>query len=288
MRKSAGRFPAIEPPVTHSPTNSPEKTRSRNAVVNAAPSSSAEAAPAQSSRRVMLQVLHALPPMPTHPCAYLPGQVARDRGFAVHRLEPGAWLDLLESGWRRSGMMIYEPACPFCRACRSLRLPVAKFRPNATMRRIARRNADLAVEITPLTISDERAALFKRYVQERHDGMMSGSRREFELFLGMSPVDSCEIEYRLGGRLVAVSTVDRTPRGWSLVYCYFDPDEPRRSLGTFNILKSLELCRKHCPAGDDAHLYLGYWVAGSRTMDYKKNFRPHEAFGPDGRWHPTE
>jgi leucyl-tRNA---protein transferase len=235
-------------------------------------------------RQSMVQVLHTLPESPPHPCAYLPGQVARDRGFAVHRMEAGSWQSMLESGWRRSGMTIYEPACPFCTSCRSLRLPVGDFVPDRSMHRIARVNRDLSIRIAPVTIDDERYDLYRRYLRQRHDGLMTGSRREFELFLGQSPVNTCEIEMRLGEKLVCVGTTDRTGSAWSCVYCYFDPDMPRRSLGTFNILKTIELCAQQCPAGREARLYLGYWVHGSKTMMYKSRFLPHEVLRQDGRW----
>ncbi len=232
----------------------------------------------------MVQVLHTLPESPVHPCAYLPGRSARDRGFAVHHMEPNTWQSMLESGWRRSGMMIYEPACPFCAKCRSIRLPVGAFKPDRTMRRVLRDNDDLTVRLTPITIDDERHDLYRRYLIQRHDGMMTGSRREFELFLGHSPVDTCEIEMRLGEQLLCVGTIDRTPAAWSCVYCYYDPNWPRRSLGTLNILRSLECCARQCPAGTDARLYLGYWVDRSKTMAYKARFRPHEVLSEGGRW----
>lgn len=114
--------------------------------------------------------------------------------------------------------------------------------------------------------------------------MMSGSASEFRRFLGETPVDSCEIEYRVDSRLIAVGTVDRTPGGWSCVYCYYDPDEMARSLGTFNVLMSIELCRDMCPAGDAALVYLGYWVNRSSSMAYKTNFQPYEIMRPDKTW----
>lgn len=238
--------------------------------------------------RPLRQVLHILPVTPAHPCPYMPQRIARDRGFTVEQLSAEAWESLLQSGWRRAGAMIYEPVCPMCRQCIPMRLPVGRLQPNRSQRKCLARNADLTVRLTPTSDTDERAELYQRYITGRHTGMMSGSRREFRQFLGISPVDSLEVEYRAGDRLIAVGTVDRLPGGWSCVYCYYDPEEQRRSLGTFNVLKSVELCRTHCPAGDDAYLYLGYWVPGSETMEYKRRFHPYQILGPDGRWYERQ
>jgi arginyl-tRNA--protein-N-Asp/Glu arginylyltransferase len=35
------------------------------------------------------------------------------------------------------------------------------------------------------------------------------------------------------------------------------------------------------------YLYLGYWVPGSPTMDYKRRFRPFEVLGADGWRRPA-
>lgn len=231
-----------------------------------------------------LQILHTLPSLPGHPCAYLAGRIARDRGFAVSHLNSATWGSLLESGWRRAGAIIYEPACPMCRECIPIRIPIGRFSPSRSQRRARARNADLTVRLTPVAITDERAELYRKYITTRHNGMMSGSRREFEQFVGASPVDTCELECRLGRRLVSVGTIDRTPAAWNCVYCYFDPELSWRSLGTFNVLQAIELCGDHCPAGNEAHIYLGYWIAGSKTMAYKTNFRPHELRTPSGAW----
>jgi len=233
----------------------------------------------------MRQVLHLLPVTPAHACPYIPHRIARDRGFTVEQISSEAWESLLNSGWRRAGAMIYEPVCPLCQQCIPLRLPVGRLTWNRTQRKCVRRNADVEVRITEVQDTDERADLYARYITTRHTGMMSGSRREFRHFLCISPVDTVEVEYRVSGRLLAVGTVDRLPGGWSCVYCYYDPDESRRSLGTLNVLRTAELCREQCPAGDEAFLYLGYWVPGSDTMDYKRRFHPYQVLGRDGHWH---
>ena len=71
----------------------------------------------------------------------------------------------------------------------------------------------------------------------------------------------------------------RTACRWSTAF--FDPAEGRRSLGTFIILDHIIRARK---AGLP-YVYLGYWVAGSPKMDYKRRFQPLEALGAKG-WAP--
>ena len=66
--------------------------------------------------------------------------------------------------------------------------------------------------------------------------------------------------------------------GLSMVYSFYDPAMADRSLGTFMILDHIERARRlGLP-----YLYLGYWVEGSKKMDYKARFRPQERLMPSG------
>ena len=55
------------------------------------------------------------------------------------------------------------------------------------------------------------------------------------------------------------------------VYFYFDPEDSSRSLGTFNILHLINLCREL----NIENLYLGYWIGDVKEMNYKASFSPH-------------
>jgi arginine-tRNA-protein transferase len=63
-----------------------------------------------------------------------------------------------------------------------------------------------------------------------------------------------------------------------MVYSYFDSDHTARSLGTFMILDHIARARSM----GLAYVYLGYWVKGSRKMDYKGRFLPQERLTGDG------
>jgi len=78
-----------------------------------------------------------------------------------------------------------------------------------------------------------------------------------------------------------VSILDILNDGLSAVYTFFDPDLPKRGLGTFAILRQIELARtRGLP-----HLYLGYWIAHHPRMGYKARFHSLQVLGPDG-WAP--
>ena len=64
----------------------------------------------------------------------------------------------------------------------------------------------------------------------------------------------------------------------SAIYCYYDPSDRARSLGTFNLLSLLTGARER----GLPHVYLGYYVAGCRSMEYKRKFRPNEVLRPNG------
>jgi arginine-tRNA-protein transferase len=75
--------------------------------------------------------------------------------------------------------------------------------------------------------------------------------------------------------------VDETPTSLSAVYFYFDPDYERLSPGRVNVLRQIEDAREK----GLAFVYLGFRVAGCRSMEYKAQFRPHQLLlnrpGPD-------
>jgi len=80
------------------------------------------------------------------------------------------------------------------------------------------------------------------------------------------------------GDLIAVALTDVLGDGLSMVYSFFEPDEASRSLGTFMVLDHIARARQL----GLAYVYLGYWVRGSRKMDYKSRFLPQERLTPDG------
>jgi arginine-tRNA-protein transferase len=220
-----------------------------------------------------------------YPCPYLPDRTAVS---AVY--DPDApvgsllYSDLIRHGFRRSGHRLYRPHCPQCSACKSLRIPVADFRPSRSQRRAWRHNADLHTTLRAPEVTAEDFALYSRYQRVRHPGgeMDFDSPEDYGRACLASPVDTVIAEFREdGGRLMAVAITDVLPAGLSAVYTFFDPHEPRRSLGTLAVLWQIEYARRvGLP-----HVYLGYWIRESPQMAYKSRFRPAEAWEGDG-WRP--
>ena len=217
------------------------------------------------------------------PCGYLPDQVSMVDFILSDALDRAAYQKLMNSGFRRSGVVFYRPRCPTCQACRALRVPVAEFRPSRSQRRAWRRNADLELRIGPPGYDAEREALLECY-QSRVHGERCGERL-FDLMetLCTSGVETIEMSYRLDGRLVGVGIVDVCDEGLSSVYFYYDPELRRRSLGVYSVLCEIEECRRR----GLPYWYAGYYVAGSAKMSYKMQYRPCELLNDDGVWRPT-
>ncbi len=221
------------------------------------------------------------------PCPYLPGQ--RERKVFTHIVGKRAREIneiLTQGGFRRSQTIAYRPACEGCRACVSVRVISAEFAPSDNMRRISRLNRDILGRPAPNEPSAEQYALFRRYLDARHSegGMVDMTVLDYAMMVEDSHVETGIIEYRevdetgQEGPLVAVCLTDFLPDGLSMVYSFFDPRLSRRGLGNYMILDHIERAR----ALGLPHVYLGYWVEGSRKMEYKARFRPQERLLPSG------
>jgi arginine-tRNA-protein transferase len=217
-----------------------------------------------------------------YPCSYLPEQQARSQvAIPGDLIDASVYSQLVRAGFRRSGLFTYRPHCDRCRACVPVRVRVAEFTPNRTQRRTWRDYQHLQVELLPLGYNEEHYLLYRTYQQSRHagGGMDEDSREQYRNFILKSNVSSFLAEFRdQDGSLKMVSLIDELDDGLSSVYTFFDPD-PRASLGTFNVLWQMALCRKL----ELPYLYLGYWIGASRKMSYKTRFQPLEGL-QDGTW----
>ncbi|WP_182085728.1 arginyltransferase [Aureimonas sp. ME7] len=220
------------------------------------------------------------------PCPYLDGQFERKVFTHLTGSRAPALLDLLtQGGFRRSQNIAYRPACERCRACISVRILVDEFEPTRSMKRVLQTNGDLFGRMGDAEPTSEQFALFRRYLESRHahGGMAEMSAMDYAMMVEDSQVDTRLIQYRrkgpdyrINGRsdedLMAVALSDVMADGMSMVYSYYRPEEADRSLGTYMILDHVQRTRElGLP-----YLYLGYWVHGSRKMDYKIRFQPQE------------
>ncbi len=242
---------------------------------------------------------HSLPHAPQfyvtapQPCPYLHGRAERKlftalAGDSANELNN----TLSRQGFRRSQNVLYRPSCESCVACMSARIRVSGFAPSRTQRRIARRNRQLRRLATSAWATEEQYELFRSYLDERHadGGMADMDIFEFAAMIEETPVRTRVIEYRTGSgnpdtaeadSLVAVCLTDVLDDGLSLVYSFYDPAFENLSLGTHIILDHIELAR----SAGLPFVYLGYWVPGSRKMDYKARFSSLEIY-KGGVWQP--
>lgn len=242
---------------------------------------------------------HSLPHAPQfyvtapQPCPYLHGRAERKlftalAGDTANDLNNA----LSRQGFRRSQNVLYRPSCESCVACMSARIRVSEFTPTRTQRRIWRRNGTLRRLPTSAWATEEQYELFRRYLDERHTdgGMADMDIFEFAAMIEETPVRTRVIEYRQtepgtptseADRLIAVCLTDVLDDGLSLVYSFYDPRLEPLSLGTYIILDHIELAR----SAGLPFVYLGYWVPGSRKMDYKARFSALEIY-KGGVWQP--
>jgi leucyl-tRNA---protein transferase len=227
------------------------------------------------------------------PCPYLSGRLERKLFTHLSHDKPAELIDrLLTTGFRRSQNIAYVPYCEGCQACVSVRVLVDEFQPDRTMKRIMARNNRLVARRMPPVPTDEQFRLFRAYINARHGdgGMADMTALDYRMMVEDTVIETFLTEYREkpadadtlafeSWPLKAVALCDRLSDGISMVYSFYDPSDASASLGTYMIVEHIEFARRI----GQPHVYLGYWIEGSRKMTYKTRFKPQERLGPD-RW----
>lgn len=222
------------------------------------------------------------------PCPYLPGRTERKVFTELAGDHAGELNDALgRIGFRRSQNVAYRPSCTDCTACVSVRIVASEFVPNATQRRLLRKNSDLVSTVCKAWSTEEQFELLQRYLAARHPGggMTEMDDVDYADMVEQTPVESYIIEYREPagpngpGSLVGACLTDRQGDGLSMIYSFFDPQlTTRQGLGSFIIIDHVLRAQQ----GGLPYVYLGYWVEGSERMNYKVRFRPIEKLGRAG------
>jgi arginyl-tRNA--protein-N-Asp/Glu arginylyltransferase len=210
------------------------------------------------------------------PCPYLPGRTERKVVTEITGPDAEPLHDRLSrAGFRRSHNIAYAPVCPGCNACVPIRIPVARFTPDRSLRRVLKANIGVEGTDVPARATAEQYQLFQSYQLARHGegDMATMSFYDYRAMVEDTPIETFMVEFRdPDERLIGACLTDRLGDGLSAVYSYFLPEMERRSLGSFTILWLIERAR----AMGLPHVYLGYWVRESRKMAYKVRFQPSE------------
>lgn len=189
---------------------------------------------------------------------------------------------LTQYGFRRSGKHLYRPACKTCQACIPIRLKVETFQPDRSQRRCIKRNNDLQLRKTDTIDTDEHYQLYEKYINLRHsDGeMFPPKREEYSAFLSAQWGVTDYFELRTPeGELYSVAVADQLEDGLSAVYTFFEPSQPKRSLGVYSVLAQIEWAKQN----NKDYVYLGYWIKECTKMTYKTNYRPFQLL-INNRW----
>jgi len=213
------------------------------------------------------------------PCPYLPGR-SFHAFHITHEVDDALYRVLLDNRFRRNADIFYRPTCPGCEACQPIRVAVAGYAPRRDQRRAWAKNRDLAFTWHGRGLDDERLALWRLYQAEVHGD--DDDEPPLRFATADAGISGGELHARDGaGRLLGVALCDVVGDAWSSVYCYWDPAERGRGLGTVLAMAEIaEAARRGL-----RWWYPGFWVAGCAKMTYKARFGPAEVLS-GGVWRP--
>ncbi|RXJ56290.1 arginyltransferase [Candidatus Marinarcus aquaticus] len=210
-------------------------------------------------------------------CSYFDEEVSDIRYRYIQKCSKEDYQNMLEHGWRRFGHMHFVPECKNCTKCISMRIDVKNYTFSKSDKRVLAKNKDTEVYIQPPSLSIEHLKLYDKYhehMSEKKEWPYSPiTPSEYQRSYIDGNVDFAqEFLYVRDGNLVGVALTDVLPQAISSIYCYYDHDFEKYSLGRFSILAQIKVAKElNIP-----YIYLGYWIQNHFSMGYKEAYQPFE------------
>ena len=232
------------------------------------------------------QILIDLPNSPQTDCPYFSDRLNSVAGFlAGDEIDTGVQEVAINMGFRRCGDLWYRTACPSCDMCMSYRVDVDGFALSSNQKRVLRRNRDIDCRVVAPRCTTEKEEIYIRYQHSQHhlrppfgepglpkEFCPTDALKTMNSQMYTNPKTTLEVEMRVNDTVIGFGTMDIAASTTSLVYFVFDPEYQRRSLGTFNIIWSIDWAREQ----GFEYVNLGYYIPDHLKMDYKSRFHPAE------------
>lgn len=208
--------------------------------------------------------------------------------FEKRHVPPGQMDVLWANGWRHFGTHFFryslaEHREQICSVI-PLRVDLQHFTPSRSQKRALARNRDIEFIIRDTVVDAAKEALFLRHRERFEDNVPDSLHTFLSREPATVPCRNLELCVYEGGRLLAASFLDLGQTATSAVYAIFEPDEHKRSLGIYTMLRAIEYSR----ALGCRYYYPGYAYREPSVYDYKKNFAGLEYLDWDMGWLPFE
>ncbi|QKF82872.1 arginyltransferase [Halarcobacter ebronensis] len=210
-------------------------------------------------------------------CSYFSDEISDIRYRYIHKCNIDDYQNMLEHGWRRFGKMHFVPECKECTKCVSMRIDVANYKFSSSEKRVFKKNLDTKLYIQPPSLTLDHLRLYDKY----HEHM--NKKKDWPY----TPIEPSEYDrsyvqgkeeftkeflYVRDNKLIGVALVDILPESISSIYCYYDHDYEKLSIGKFSILAQIKIAKElNIP-----YIYLGYWIKNHYSMGYKEAYLPFE------------
>jgi arginyl-tRNA--protein-N-Asp/Glu arginylyltransferase len=210
------------------------------------------------------------------------------RRMTLEHIAVQTWESLLEEGHDRLGTLLrrsqfaYDDAIGYAQRMPlryNLKPDVGQFEFSKSQRKLLRDNAGLAYRFAVAVDSEEKQALFNRWYMARF-----GHPESLSIWFKQdAPIRSYDLLVYKNDKLIACSNFDITENAQYSSIAFYDPDEKQLNLGTWTMLKEIELGIQN----NKLMQYPGYAYMESSKFNYKKSFPNTEFYDWYSRsWKP--